>query len=184
MNDVFCGCFQMEYPHNDKIYNNVKELLSRSYLTPICSYIGAVLEIKDRNMDNGGIDATVELPPNKDRDVPLRIDIQLKATSTPKMDAKGEHLIFDMKVETFRRMSSEKRSCPWLLFVLILPEDVRNWVVVNETELIEHAFMIWCDVRECCTSEGEKNVSLSIPLSNRITIESLHRMLLDQLEVE
>ena len=61
MNNAFCGSFLSEYQHSDNRYNNVKELLSRAYLTPICSYVGAVLEIKDRNMDNGGIDATVEL---------------------------------------------------------------------------------------------------------------------------
>ena len=183
MNNAFCGSFLSEYPHSDNRYNNVKELLSRAYLTPICSYVGAVLEIKDRNMDNGGIDATVELPPNNDRLVPLRIDVQLKATSSPKIDANGDNLQFDMKVDTFRRMSSKKRCCPWLLFVLILPEDIHDWVVVNENELIERSFMVWCKVEDCCTSEGEKNVRLSIPLSNRITIESLHGLLLNQLEV-
>lgn len=181
---AFCGSYQSEYAHNNTAYNNVKELLSRSYLAPVCSYLGAVLEIKDRMMDNGGVDATIELPSGEGRPVPLRIDLQLKATSCPELDPDGEHLVFDLKRETFDGMSSEKRTSPWLLFVLILPEDVHTWVSVTEDELSEHAYMVWCDAKDCRIGDGEKSVRLKIPLSNRVTIESLHGMLLDQLEDE
>lgn len=184
MSDVHCGGFQQEYEHSNRCYNDVKEELSKSYLSTICAYIGAVLENKSRIMDNRGIDATVELPPGEGRPAPLRLDIQLKCTSSPDIDHDAGHLIFNLKKSVYERMSFGLKTSPWLLFILILPETVSDWIRVDEKELIERGTMLWCEVKECCVSIGDEYARLAIPLSNRVTEKSLHYMLIKQMEDE
>ena len=61
---IYCGCLEQPYNHNDWRYNQIKEELCFTYLSTICAFLGATLERKTRPMDNAGVDATIELPPN------------------------------------------------------------------------------------------------------------------------
>ena len=181
--DVKCGSFPQQYDHNDKIYNQIKEELSFAYLSPICAYIGAELTRSGRLMDNGGVDAKISLPKGEGHPFPLHLDIQFKATSVPKYVGE-EYISFQIDKELFDGMSSRKKSSPWLLFILILPQDVENWVSVSEKELIARGTMLWYDATgQVAESDGDK-ITIRISPSNKVNKESLYRLLIEQMEVK
>ena len=83
---TYCGCYEKEFAHGNKKYNDIKEQLSVSYIRAIASYLGMeTIECK-RILDNDGIDVTLRLPceriPNAQNPKPT-MDIQLKCTSNP-----------------------------------------------------------------------------------------------------
>lgn len=81
-------------------------------------------------------------------------------------------------------MSNKNKSAPWLLFVLILPQDVERWVSVEEKKLIACETMLWYDATgQIAESDGDK-ISIRIPLTNKVNKDSLYRLLTRQMEVE
>lgn len=173
-----CGLLPSVYSHSDYRYNQIKEELSYSYLYPICAYLGASLERKHRLMDSSGIDAIIELPDDGERET-LRLDVQLEGTSTAVM--KDGFLLFRIDRRLFERMA-RPAMVPFLLFVLTLPEDVQNWVQVDDEGIIEHGSMYWCRVEDVRSGAGRGDVLLKIPLSNRVSKDSLRDLLLEQSE--
>ena len=178
---VNCGCYEQTYKHNDWRYNQIKEELCFTYLSTVCAYLGAVLERKPRQMDNAGIDATIELPPCANRKSPLRVDIQFKGTSAPGFDKDGDSISFGIRRNLYDTMCSP-RTTPWLLMILILPMEVEKWVTISDEELTTRGTMVWCDVSTCESIIGDSEVKLKIPASNKVTKEWLHHVLFSQLE--
>lgn len=180
---VNCGSFPQQYDHNNTMYNQIKEELCFAYLSPICAYIGAEIKHSGRLMDNTGVDVTISLPRGEGHPIPLHLDVQLKGTSVPKYVG-GEYLSYQMDRTLFDDMSTKNKSAPWLLFVLILPQDVERWVFVEEKRLITCETMLWYDATgQVAESDGDK-ITVRIPLNNRVNKDSLYRLLMKQMEVE
>lgn len=178
---VNCGSFPQQYEHNHMKYNQLKEELCFAYLSPICAYIGADLQHGGRIMDNGKVDATIFLPMGEGRPVPLHIDLQLKGTSVPKYVG-NDCISYQIERSLFDGMSNKMKSSPWLLFVLILPQDVERWVSVEDKELIARETMLWYDATGQIVESDSENVTVHIPLSNKVNKESLYRLLTMQIE--
>lgn len=181
--DVKCGSFMKQYDHNHDNYNQVKEGLSFAYLDLICAYIGAELNHSGRMMDNTGVDVTISLPRGEGRPFPLHLDAQLKCTTVPKY-VENTYLSYRIDRGLFEGLCSKNKSSPWLLFVLILPPDVRKWVSVNKSELMARGTMLWYDATGQVTESDGKTISVRIPLINTVNKDSLYRLITKQLEVE
>ncbi|MFT0899513.1 DUF4365 domain-containing protein [Candidatus Methanoprimaticola sp. MG2] len=179
---VNCGSFSHKYEHNNSRYNQIKEELSFAYLRQICAYIGAGIEYAGKQMDNSGVDVIISLPRGEGHPIPLHLDVQLKGTSTPKYDREG-HLAYKIDKKLFDDLSSKKKCSPWLLFVLILPQDVEGWISIEEKELIARGSMLWYDATGQVTKPNKKNITVKIPLSNKVDENSLYHLLIKQMEV-
>lgn len=180
---VNCGSFSQKYDHNHRIYNQIKEELCFAYLSPICAYIGAEIKHSGRLMDNSGVDVTISLPRGEGHPIPLHLDAQLKGTSVPKYIGE-EYLSYPIDRTLFNDLSNKNKSAPWLLFVLILPQDVERWVSVEEKKLIACETMLWYDATgQVAESDGDK-ITIRIPLINKVNKDSLYRLLTKQMEVE
>jgi hypothetical protein len=181
---VNCGSYPEVYEHNNKKYNQIKEELCFSFLRPICAFIGASLERKARPMDNVGIDATIELPPSSDRPIVYRLDVQLKATSSIKITQDEKHLLFNLDIKICERMAAPKKTTPWLLLILLLPECVNEWVVIDNEKITLERTMFWYKVSEQDVNPKSKTVQLKIPVINKVTENSLYQLLTEQSEGE
>lgn len=177
---VNCGSFPQQYGHNHKGYNQLKEELSLAYLSSICAYIGAELKRSGRIMDNDGVDVTISMPRGEGRPIPLHLDVQLKCTSVP-MYVGGEYLSFQINKVLFDGLCQEKKCSPWLLFVLILPQDVERWVSVEEKELIARETMLWYDATGQVAEQDAERITVRIPLSNKVNKDSLYHLLTKQM---
>ena len=178
---VYCGALPQIHEHNSPVYDQIKEEICFAYLQHICAYIGAELKRSGRPMDNGKVDATVSLPRGEGRSFPLHLDVQLKCTSVPNF-IDDEHISYQIDRELFDGLSSKNKSVPWLLFILILPEDVESWVSVEQNELIARGSMLWYDATGQVIKPDAKSTTVHIPVSNKVNKDSLYHFLIKQTE--
>jgi len=176
---VCCGSYPQLYDHNDKIYNNIKECLSISYLNTICSYLGIDCRARSRTADNNKIDVTIQrFNSNKKNGCMERpsIDFQMKTTSVPKYG--NGCLNYTIDRETFETLSGDTFA-PHILAVLILPSTVDKWVTVSTDKLIVTEKMYWYNVYTSNEEikDSQKSITLKIPLTNIVNKESLTKML-------
>lgn len=174
---VNCGCILESLPHSDSKYNQIKEELSMAYLTPICAFLGFELQRSNRLLDNTGIDCTITAPSGKFDIKGIKIDLQMKGTSTPVLDKNGENLLFCIDCRLYEMMRSEGFT-QLLLFVHILPEEINKWVVVGEKELTVSEMMLWYSaVGSTQQIElNQKKIQVKIPITNVVNNESLYRL--------
>ena len=68
---------------------------------------------------------------------------------------------------------------PTFLMVLILPEEVDEWISCNDSGLLMQREMLWYSANGCgrTVSDNQKTVNISIPCSNKVTKESVGQML-------
>ena len=105
---VNCGCIPESLPHSDSKYNQIKEELSMAYLTPICAFLGFELQRSSRLVDNTGVDCTITAPSGRFYIKGIKIDLQMKGTSTPVLDKNGENLLFCIDCGLYEMMRSER----------------------------------------------------------------------------
>ena len=181
MTNAICGCYDEKYSHDDYRYNRIKEQLSISYLNAIASYLGSELQVHGPLIDDDGIDVTIRPPQSRFLDctnTKPSIDVQMKCTSSPRYDSSGDSMLFNLDRRIFTKMQIESLS-PTLLLVLILPEEVDEWISCNDSGLLMQREMLWYSANGCgrTVSDNQKTVNISIPCSNKVTKESVGQML-------
>ncbi len=176
-----CGSYPEDYEHTDWRYNDVKEMLSQSYLSSIASYIGATMVPMPRVVDSDGVDVSVRMTADRMKGVRNpnpSLDIQLKATSTPNFDREMKFLNFDISVKDYCRMNNKDRSPAIILMVLVLSEDKSRWLKTGDEEQSQSRFMLWYSIADCTEKiNNKKTIRLKIPLNNRVNTESLSYLL-------
>ncbi len=181
LKEVHCGSYQEDYDHTDWRYNDVKEMLSHSYLRSVASFIGAVFEPASRIRDKDGIDASIHMPANRMEDVRVErpmIDVQMKSTSNPNYDRDMKVLNFDVPVRDYQRLHKVRQYPALILMVLVLPDDTGRWMTVDDDKLSLSKFMLWYNVADCDEDiHNKKSIRLKIPLNNRVDAESLSYLL-------
>lgn len=174
---VNCGCYPEQYEHNNTIYNLIKEELSFAYLKPICAFLGAELAKHERRMDDAGFDARITIPPGLIGMAPVSVELQLKGTSVPRYDSSGEHLLFSIRTSLYNLLRETRSAAPLLLFVLVLPQDIDEWVSVGDKKLTVSRHMLWYSAAGQGNLATGETVQVKIPVSNKVTKDSLYRIL-------
>ncbi len=178
---VRCGSYPEDYEHTDWRYNDVKEMLSQSYLSSIASYIGAAFEPASRIRDKNGTDASIHMPANRMEGVEVVcpvLDVQMKSTSNPDFDREMKVLNFDMPADEYERLHRYRKYPALILMVLVLPDDTGQWMTVDDDRLSLSRFMLWYNVADCDEDiQDRKSIRLKIPLSHRVDADSLSCLL-------
>lgn len=118
----------------EEISSTVKEEFSYSYLHCIVAGIGAEMNKTGRLLDNDGIDVTIRMPHgiiNGSKNPKPGMDVQMKSTSSPSYDKDLKHLHMDISVKLFNEMRNSISIDPTILMVLVIPEEVEDWVLVS-----------------------------------------------------
>jgi hypothetical protein len=106
------------------------------------------------------------------------LDFQMKSTSMPEYDRDKKVLKYELGIKNYRDLNADSVRPP-LLAVHVLPPDVSRWVSVADDHLAITERMLWFNVygSSPSTNPGRKTVTLSIPLKNALTTQSLKRLL-------
>lgn len=178
MTTINCGSLEEKYNHNHHKYNQIKEELSLAYLSSICAFLEFDLQPGNRLLDNSKTDCTITAPKGKFDIKSIRIDVQMKCTSSPKFDKKGENLLYSIDCDLYKMICSKEHT-QLLLFVHLLPEDVDKWVIVGEKELTVSETMLWYSAVGSTKElkQDQEKIQVKIPLTNVVDIDSLHGML-------
>jgi hypothetical protein len=112
-----------------------KEQFSRAYLLAVATKGGYTLATW--NVDKDGVDATV-------RCGALMVDLQLKCTQVPRKT--GNEYAYDLDVSTYNKLRDPDRSAPGYLALVVVPEDLEEWVAHEPDRLLQPAMV----TGRCC----------------------------------
>ena len=179
---IFCGGFSECYDHDDDRYDRIKEKTSVAAMNIICANAGLVFQERGHSDDYDSIDVTVKalnLPRANGRTWHRPgIDIQLKCTSSPNFIENGKYLSYPLKRKNYDDLTTPGTNAP-LLAVLVLPQDVSEWMSVSRHHMTIRECIFWCNISQCNrdVKNGQQSVSVRIPVNNVLDTETLYRLL-------
>jgi hypothetical protein len=155
--------------------NHRQEALSRAYIQAIAARAG--MSCSFREMDYG-IDVTVHEIGQQGRrycETGFRIDFQAKSTSaTALTDAS---VLYDLEVKAYDDLRAAPARCPWLLVVLILPDDEAQWTEQTEEHLLVRRAAYWLSLAGRGPVTNTRKVRLALPRENLFSIEALRELM-------
>jgi hypothetical protein len=155
--------------------SHTKERLSIAYLSMVAAQAGAACH--DNGTREYGTDAIImqvrELPTGKFAETGYLFRCQLKATSAFRFS--GDFVIYEMEVGAYNKIVSQ-RGTPCLLILFCLPEEIDDWLNLDEQRLIVKRCCYWAQLSGP-ESKNARTVTIKIPRSQVLTAVTIGELL-------
>jgi hypothetical protein len=155
--------------------NQRQEALSRAYVRAVAAKAGVICV---ETVQDLGIDLflrAVERHGSSYRDTGPQIDVQLK--STTRADVREAEIAYDLEVRAYELLRMNVPGCPRLLVVLVLPDDVAQWLSQSPDELILRRCAYWLSLRGAGPTPNQTTIRLAIPPANVFSVEAVQEMM-------
>ncbi len=130
-----------------------KEMFSLAYISAVAARLG--LEVSHTRFEAGSVDGM--LTPGRGR--ARQLNFQAKATSQDVLRA--NHVAFRLGQRNYNDLCDPRVTAPIILVVLLLPENVDDWLHHSEDELILRRCAYWKSLRgEPETDQQTKTVHI------------------------
>jgi hypothetical protein len=106
-----------------------------------------------------------------------QIEFQLKCTSQDLVDVDSEVIKFPLLRKNYDDLRGSDFASPRYLAVLLVPEDVEHWIGHNDEHIELHKNCYWLSLRDYEPTDNTNTVTVSIPLDQRLTTETLKSMM-------
>ena len=100
-----------------------------------------------------------------------RIEFQLKATSQEIL--RNGTLHFPLPINNYNDLRTEDPRIPRILIVVLIPEELDNWLSQTDEELCMRHCAYWTSLRSRPTVPNSSSVTVHIPLTNMFNKEEL-----------
>ncbi|WP_339522535.1 DUF4365 domain-containing protein [Pseudomonas sp. EA_35y_Pfl2_R111] len=143
-----------------------KELLSFAYIQALCAATG--LNHNEPEIDNDGVDITLRGKNFTGRFSSPKVEIQLKCTSSHSyIDTATNELVYPLPVHNYNYLV-EPSIIPILLAVHFAPIDQVCWLQHKDLGLTLRYATYWCSLAGLPPSANKSNISVRIPLAQRL----------------
>ena len=148
--------------------NQRKEQFSIAYVRAIAAFARYSFykpEIDDDSVDLGivGRDGTGPLSSP-------RLELQLKCTSRDILGSNS--LRFPITIKNYKDLI-KNAFVPRILIVVVVPDDLSQWIEQSEEELCLRYCAYWTSLRGMLETKNTSNVTIEISRSNLFTVEVL-----------
>lgn len=148
--------------------NQRKEQFSVAYVRAIAALAGYSFykpEIDDDSVDLGivGRDGTGPLSSP-------RLELQLKCTSRDILGSNS--LKYPITIKNYKDLI-KNAFVPRILIVVVVPDDLSEWIKQSEEELCLRYCAYWISLRGMPETKNTNKVTIEIPRSNLFTVEVL-----------
>ncbi|MDO6537411.1 DUF4365 domain-containing protein [Alteromonas stellipolaris] len=153
--------------------NQKKDLFSRAFIKAIAAQLGfrsSIPDIDDDSVDlilqGRGFSSGIRNP---------QIEVQLKCTS--QNNGSDEHLKFVLPIKNYNDLRGDGLLCPRYLFVLVVPNDVGEWMLheSNYTTIMHCCY--WISLMDYPDTLNTTNITIDIPKENLLTSDSLFSLM-------
>jgi hypothetical protein len=155
--------------------NEQKQQLSVAYVHAVAARAGYTCQVK--TVDEESVDVEIGASGYLHQQAVLRsprIEVQLKATSSPQL--KTNHLTFRLPSKNYRDLR-ETTMIPRLLVVLILPKKPAEWIELSEECMISRRCAYWVSLLGRDETSNVKTVSISLPRSHLFNVDQLRELM-------
>ncbi len=66
---------------------------------------------------------------------------------------------------------------PWILVVVVVPDEVSDWLIHSEASLALHHCGYWFSLRDLMPSQNETDQAIHIPRAQQFTVDALTGMM-------
>ncbi len=161
---------------------HIEESLSISYVNAVVSKAGQVFQRLERDYGVDGEVRRVDSIEGSLIDTCAIFACQLKASKN--WSENEDDIIYDIKAEAYNRLVEQNKrgTIPCLLLLMCLPEDDKEWLIINENELILKKSCYYYKVAGERT-ENKSSVRIRIPKKNLFDCFAVNN-LLESLSIE
>ena len=151
-----------------------KEQFNYAYVCALAAQAG--LNRVDAAVDDDSIDLSFKSRGYHGRPVRSpQIEFQLKCTSQNLVD--GEVIKYPLSRKNYDDLRGSDFAFPRYLAVLVVPTEIDAWVAYNEHHIALFNSCYWLSLRDSAPTENDVQVTVAIPLSQRLTSETLREMM-------
>lgn len=151
-----------------------KEQFNYAYVCALAAQAG--LNRVDAAVDDDSIDLSFKSKGFFGRSVRSpQIEFQLKCSSQDLVD--GEVIKFPLSVKNYNDLRGSDFASPRYLAVLLVPTEVNDWVAHNEHHIALFNNCYWLSLRDAKPTENEAQITVAIPLAQRLTSTTLQAMM-------
>ena len=151
-----------------------KEQFNYAYMCALGAHAG--LNRVDAAVDDDSID--VSFKSNGYHGQPVRspqIEFQLKCTAQDLID--GGVIKFPLSRKNYDDLRGADFASPRYLAVLLVPAEVGEWVAHTDHHIHLFKNCYWISLRDAEPTENEAQITIAIPLAQRLTSETLRQMM-------
>jgi hypothetical protein len=153
-----------------------KEEFNYAYVCALASHAG--LNRTSSAVDDDSVDVAFKSKGYHGRLVRSpQIEFQLKCTAQNLVDVEGEVIKFPLPLKNYDDLRGRDFASPRYLAVLLVPENVEHWIGHNEGHIALFKSCYWLSLRDHEATENVNSVTVSIPLGQRLTTETLKEMM-------
>lgn len=149
--------------------NFQKEQFSRAYVEAIAASAGCNTMKPD--VDDDSIDLCLKSKINGSVSSRPQLDLQLKATKDLEDD--GNCFKYTAKVKNYNDLRLTNLLVPRILVVVLVPENVDDWLVQSEEQLVMKKCGYWVSLYGQGETRNETTINIKIPKVNIFSVSVL-----------
>ena len=147
--------------------NTRKERFSLAYISAVATY--ADCEVLEPKVDRGSVDGFL-VGAARGRDL-----IRFQAKATERDVISGNHLHFPLTVRDYDHIRGA--DAPFILIVVRLPDDERDWLTQTDDELCLRHCGYWLSLYNRPQTANTTTVTVRIPLANVFSSSQLAELM-------
>jgi hypothetical protein len=128
-------------------------------------------------VDDDSIDITFQAKGNfgiGKRRSPM-IQVQLKCSSQQLV--RNDVIKFPLKIKNYDDLRGDDVVVPRYLAILLVPDNYQEWIAYNDDHIALYKSCHWVSLRDFAPNPNATTVTVDIPLSQRLTSQTLWQMM-------
>lgn len=155
--------------------NQQKEQFSYAYIYAIASTAGYSFQIAAKPLDFDGIDIILAGSGEEGLIRYPRLELQVKCTSLNVIS--DEIIRYPLAVKNYNDLRVENIQTPRLLVIVVVPEQLDNWLSQSQQELCLKYCGYWVSLRGKSPTENQTTITVSLPRQNIFNVEALKNLM-------
>jgi Domain of unknown function (DUF4365) len=155
--------------------NTQKEDFSYAYVYAVTSAAGYSLQSATRRLDDSGIDATITVPGTIGSKRLPRFDIQLKSTSQNILQEQS--IKYRLTAKNYEELSCDDPFVPQLLVVVLVPDNIEEWLSQSEESLCLRRCGYWLSLRGQPQLTNQNTITVEISRQNIFNVDALQKIM-------
>ena len=151
--------------------NQRKELFSKAYVRAVAAVAGCSVDQPENDYDS--VDLCIKAI-GYDPMQPHRLELQLKCTSRDVLDA--EFVRYPLNVKNYNDLRVTT-FIPRLLIVVLVPENIEEWIQQSESEMLIKHCAYWVSLRGMPETRNTNRITVELLRQNQFTAEALESIM-------
>ncbi|NEP45160.1 MAG: DUF4365 domain-containing protein [Okeania sp. SIO2H7] len=155
--------------------NIQKEEFSYAYVHAVASAAGYTFERAPQPLDRVGVDVIITSPKKIGSKRRPQLELQVKSTSRTLLT--DDVIRYSLSVKNYEELREYDPQAPLILVVVLLPENVEEWVEISEDELCLKRCAYWRSLQGQPSTTNKTNVTVQIPRKNVFGVDAIKNIM-------